>query len=202
MILQRVLLGRPGRLIAVIIVGVMMAGCGKQEDPRVAEFRQRVLVTSVAMEPSSIAATLAKPDLTSNGEVTIAGRIYGGKTKPFEDGEASFSLIELPEPGHNHDDPGDCPFCKHKLDEAAMAMVQICDSAGKPVNIAADKLLGLTEKQDIAVSGHAKKVGDLLLIEATTIQVLSTESSNNLASLFARSVKQQETEQETEQESE
>ncbi len=167
-----------------ILTGLLMfAGCGKSEDPRIQQFRQQILTSNAPANPASIAATLSS--LEPDSEVTIVGRIYGGETSPFDSAKASFSIIELPEPGHNHDDPGDCPFCKHKLAEAAMAIVQVCDSTGATLDMPADKLLGLSKNQDLVVTGRANKVGEVLMIQASSIHSLAKEAAEKMAKEFA-----------------
>jgi hypothetical protein len=161
----------------------VFVGCGPQVDPRIEQLRHQVLTTSLNAQPSTIAATLSA--LAPDSEVTVAGRIYGGDATAFDPAKASFSIIDLPEPGHRHDDPGDCPFCKHKLADAAMAIVQISGADGNPIDIAADKLLGLSKNEDVIVSGRASKVGDLLMIQAGSVQRLDKEAAEKLAAAFA-----------------
>lgn len=172
------------RLLLIAITIASCTGCKPQEDPLVQQSRQRFLVNDFSGDPSPIVALAGTTQLPS--EVTIAGRIYGGELSPFDPDVATFTIIELPEPGHSHDDPGDCPFCKHKADNAAMAVVQVLDEQGQPLGVPANKLLGLKTNQDVVVTGTPSKVGDLLMVNASAIHVLSEDAAQKLAAKFDR----------------
>lgn len=118
------------------------------------------------------------------GLVTIAGRIYAEGMSPFDPKESVFTVIELPKPGHNHEDPGDCPFCKHELKNAKIAIVRVVGKRGKTYPQSAETLLGLTKNQDITVTGKAKRVGDSLVIDLQCLYLLSKEESGEQSTVI------------------
>lgn len=121
-----------------------------------------------------------QPDQT----VTIAGRIYAESVSPFDEKESSFSLIELPRPGHNHEDPGDCPFCKRELRNAKFAIVKVVDESGNTFQQPADRLLGLTKNQDVVVAGRVSSVGETMVVRARLLHVLSKDDAQTLSVAF------------------
>lgn len=159
-------------------------GCKPAANPMVDATRARVISSVQPSDPASLVSTYEnfKGD---DEEVTVVGRIFALGMDAFDRESATFNLTELPEPGHNHDDPGDCPFCKRKLENAATALVQIVDDSGEAISQPADGLLGLEKNQDVVVSGTATKVGDLMIITANSIHVLSEEAAKELATMVA-----------------
>jgi hypothetical protein len=155
------------------------AGCRPSVDAQLEEIRQQLM--SARLPDSIVSIAEASRDLTSDREVTVSGRIFANGMQPFEADEASFNIIDLPKPGHNHEDPGDCPFCKRELESSASAIVKLVDTSGEVIPIAADQLLGLQKNQDVVVSGKANLIGDVLIVTASSLHVLSDEDSNNLA---------------------
>lgn len=153
---------------------LMLAGCNTGENAELAKLREQYLKTQLPEVANSIQQVLDAqqydPEALSN--ITLVGRIHGGELEPFDTDKASFALSELPEPGHNHDDPGDCPFCKHKADSAPIALVQFNDAQGIPLAVAADKLFGLSKNQDVVVSGQGKFVNDILLVDASSVSIV------------------------------
>jgi hypothetical protein len=51
------------------------------------------------------------------------------------------------------------------------------DEDGEVLKPSADKLLGLRKNQDVVVVGTASKVGDIMLVRASSLHVLSSEQS-------------------------
>lgn len=153
-------------------------GCNS-EDPRVAKLQQQYLGESLPSTAMSLASL--KDQSEEMNEVTVVGRIHGGDLDAFDAKKASFVLTELPDVGHSHDDPNDCPFCKQKLANAAMAVVNLVDESGKDIEIPADKLLGLAKNQDVVVTGTSTRVDDLLVIVASRVTpVADLETAHSL----------------------
>lgn len=165
-----------------ILACLVMIGCTETENPLIEQTQQRVIRAELNDEPQSIA--VAAENFSEGMQVTIAGRIFGRETSPFDEQEARFTIIELPEPGHSHEDPNDCPFCKRKRDQAALAMIQISGDDGQPIKMPANKLLNLEANQDVAVQGTCTMVGELLVLQADAIEVLDEASATELAKRF------------------
>jgi hypothetical protein len=187
--------------IALNFIAALMAaalsGCsssGTTVAPVSAAIRQQLIVEQPPVDVSSLKATYerfqATPAVTehqtpeqtpeqataSDQVVTVAGRIYAT--------ESVFTIMELPKPGHNHEDPGDCPFCLRELKNAKMAIVRVVDTSGKTYPQPADKLLGLTKNQDIVVQGKASQIGDTLVIELQSLYLLPEAASAELSTTF------------------
>jgi hypothetical protein len=144
------------------------------------ETRQKILQPEQPIQADSLAAAYAA--LQPGSEVVLVARIFSSLGDPFDRTHAAFNVIELPKPGHDHDDPGDCPFCKREMENAATAIVQIVDEQGEVLQVSADKLLGLKKNQDVVVTGVATLVGEVMLVNARAIHVLSAEAALAFAS--------------------
>lgn len=156
-------------LSAFVVVGSLLGCNGPIIDPSIEKYRQKFL--SDDLSPAGLTIGAAKEGLSNNAEVTITGRIAAGDDNPFDPEKAMFVLSELPEEGHDHD-AGDCPFCKRKEANSPIAIVQFSDGQGNPINIAADKLFGLKQKQHVTVVGDASIVGDQLIVSAKSLTVV------------------------------
>ena len=162
------------------ILGVPLgAGCIDPQAQVFEEVKRRVLVEDMPPGVTSLAAAHAA--FKEGEQVVVVGRIFSSLGSPFDPDTAAFHLIELPKPGHNHDDPGDCPFCKRDMENAANALVQVVDAAGKVLVPSANKLLGLSKNQDVVVVGALTKVVDIMLISSQTLHLLSPEVSLDFA---------------------
>lgn len=137
-----------------------------------------VLDPAMPAKASSLEQLLEQDGL---GEVTLVGRIYGGKLEPFDRENASFTITILPDLGHSHDDPGDCPFCKRRAENAPFAVVEIRDNSGNLIKTPADKLLDLAKNQDVVVRGTATKLDEMIVISADKItKVADLETAHGL----------------------
>lgn len=166
-----------------MVAGLLVCvGCQPTEDPLVQKSQKQFLTSECPTNATTISEMEGQAELPA--EVTLAGRIYGGDFSPFDAQVATFTMIDLPAPGHNHEDPGDCPFCKHKADNAAMAVVRLVGDDGQPLNLPADKLLGLAQNQDVVVRGLPSKVDTMLMVDATLVHLLSSDDAVALAKQF------------------
>lgn len=162
--------------IPTIVCGLgllLMTGCLAETDAGLEELRQKILTDPLPTDVISLAE--ANAEFEEGTEVRVVGRIFANGMSPFDGESAAFNLIELPKPGHNHEDPGDCPFCKRDLENAATAVVQVVDDSGQVLKTSAEKLLGLEKNQDIVVEGETTKVGDLLIVNTSSVHILSAE---------------------------
>ena len=131
----------------------------------------------VAGEPPTAAPVADLPaaaaPLVAGDEVWVVGRIFAGDFEPWENGQASFLISELPEQGHGAEhDADNCPFCKRKAAQAPKAMVRFSDDAGRTLAIDARKLFDL-KTQDVVVVRGTATVAELntLIIDATSLHV-------------------------------
>lgn len=103
-------------------------------------------------------------------EGVFAGRIDAGDIDPFQPGQTSFMLSQLPDEGHS-DDPehaDNCPFCARKLKNAPKAMVTFLGDDGTAIAGDAQQDLGLKKGDVVMVVGSASYNSDLntVLVEA------------------------------------
>ncbi len=86
-------------------------------------------------------------------------------------------LSEVPDPGHNHD-PGDCPFCKRRAENATSCIVRFLDQDGNVIKHGAQQFLGVSKDQDVVVKGRGVFLPevDVLQVDATSVYVRPAES--------------------------
>jgi hypothetical protein len=163
-----------GPLMVVALSLLMLPGCAESDGSTAAPppERQRFIASSEPKSATSIARAKASVAQQS-GEVVFVGQILDSQFNPFQEGQASFVLSELPDDGHAHKghDPKDCPFCKRRAAKAPKAIVQCKDESGKLLPIDARTLLGVAPDQVIVVRGKAKvdPALDLFLVEAERV---------------------------------
>lgn len=165
--------------LSILMTLFVISGCNDAEQDVLNGLRSRLIVAEQPTKIRSLADVHASggPDEV----VTVAGRIFALEMSPFDQETAAFNIIELPKPGHGHEDPGDCPFCRRELENAPAAVVQILDESGEVIAKPADQLLQLEKNQDVVVQGKATKVGEVLVISAESIHLLAETAAADLA---------------------
>ena len=180
---QKSMLHRPARgmlaTLACCLGLATLSGCHEQSSAIPGEVRDNLLLDALPAQVLSLAE--AHGAFVEGEQVSVVGRIFADTLSPFDPDAASFSLIELPKPGHDHENPGDCPFCKHEMENAATAIVHLVDEADEVLAYSAEQLLDLTMNQDVVVQGKMTKVGDMLIIRARSLHKLADEKSLELA---------------------
>ncbi len=169
-------------LVTACVLGMGLlstAGCSPSADPGLEQLRREIITDNLPKGVLSLAE--ANAAFEEGMTLQVVGRIFANGMSPFDPGSAAFNLIELPKPGHSHDDPNDCPFCKREMENAATAIVQILDESGEIVQMSAEKLLKLEKNQDVVVAGQASKVGEILIVNATSLHVLDSDNALLLA---------------------
>ena len=143
-------------------------GCNNAADQKLREIGTRFVLAEEPAAPASIEAAIA--GIAEKPEVTLLGRINAGASEPFDPAQATIVLSEAPDPAHNHD-PGDCPFCKRRLENAKSCIVRFLDEKGEVIKQDAQKLLGVAKNQDVVVTGRAKMLTelDILQVDASGI---------------------------------
>lgn len=170
------------KLFGVAVLGIGLpasVGCRGEHDSTYADLKRKVLLAELPSDVSSLSEAYATYEEAKR--VRVVGRIYSSLGSPFDPDSAVFNFIELPKPGHSHDDPGDCPFCKRDMDNAAQAIVQVVQDSGEILKPSADVLFGLSKNQDLVVEGTTTKVGDVMVISAIALHVLAPEKAAEFA---------------------
>ncbi len=160
-----------------------LVGCNSDSTPKSdASLQKKLFVTA---KPESINSIKSVYDaFQADQKVTVAGLIYADGMNPFDPKQSVFTIVDLPKNRHEHEDPGDCPFCRHQLKSAKIAIVQVSDDSGKPLSQSAETLLGLKKNQEIAVSGPVSQIGDTVFIKLESLYVLSKEDADSLTQAF------------------
>lgn len=154
-------------------VTLFALGCNDAADQKLREIRTRFVLAEEPASPSSIEAAIA--GIAEKPEVTLLGRINAGTSEPFDPSQATIVLSEAPDPAHNHD-PGDCPFCKRRLENAKSCIVRFLDDKGEVIKQDARKLLDVAKDQDVVVTGKATLLTELniLQVDATGVFIRPT----------------------------
>ncbi|MCA9241961.1 MAG: hypothetical protein KDA37_17240 [Planctomycetales bacterium] len=152
------------------------------------EARQKFVLAEEPADVQTVLDLIDRPEGFESGPVTLVGKV-GGMPNPWTDqepafpwkeGQASFFLVDPATAAsfadHEHaagEDHSDCIFCQQRAKQSAssIAAVTFNDPVGHPYPLRADKLLGVAENDVVVVTGEAKKLGDLLVVNATGIYV-------------------------------
>ena len=158
------------RSFATIVVAVLWSfGCN-QQTPNAVPGNSSLANTSsyrLASEPAGALDVKAARTSAGDGEdVAVVGRI-GGDEKPWVEGVAAFTIVDLSlKPcADGCATPWDYCCDLDKLPEAK-AMVKVVDSEGKTAAADSRQLLGVKEMQTVVVHGKAKRdeVGNLTIL--------------------------------------
>jgi hypothetical protein len=151
------------------VTAVCFVGCDradKSEHP--ASVDSRFILKS---EPSgAVTPTQVMETQAGYGPITLVGRVDAGEFDPFEPGQASFMLSQLPDADHAGGDPDhadNCPFCKRKLEKAPKVVVKILESGGEVMPVDARELLGIAKGDTLVVRGNGQYSEAVNLVEIT-----------------------------------
>jgi len=117
----------------------------------------------VKTEPAgALAVGDARSSVKDQQEVVVVGRI-GGSVKPFVEGVAAFTIVDLKVPYCAPDEGCPTPWdycCEQGQVKSNIAMVKVVDSQGQPVAQDARALLGVAELNTVVVRGRAERDAD------------------------------------------
>lgn len=148
-------------LVAWIAVAV---GCSPAEvattpesDPATAATGSDYLATS---EPAGAVGVGEARQQSENDEaVTLVG-VVGGRTQPFVDGLAAFTIVDPKVPYCAPDEGCATPWdycCETEAVKDNIATVKVVDAEGKPVATDARELLNVKELSTVVVEGTAQR---------------------------------------------
>jgi hypothetical protein len=151
-----------------------LVGCESSEAKKLASLKQALVASQEPQGPKTIAE--AKEKLAESKDVVVRGIIKARDFEPFEKNKSIFTITDIVEddhegdPNHNADD---CPFCKHRAANAAMALVKLVDEQGNPHPYSAADLLTVKAGEVVVVEGTATfdKEVDLFLFTAKQVFV-------------------------------
>ncbi len=174
----------PARFLLALIAAIALTGCsGETElthvsfgDPDPSAPVQPMVNRVLAEMPGGeiVTPTQVKVLAGETASVVIAGRIDAGSVDPFQPGEMTFMISQLPDEGHAADDPehaDNCPFCKRELANAPKAIVQFRGADGNVLPGDARKELSVEKGDVVYVTGTAQynAAVNTVMVDATGV---------------------------------
>ena len=150
-----------GAFFAVGLVLLMstMYGCGSNQDHAVEQLREKFLLPGEPVSAQSIQEALESLSTAdpSGGAIVVVGRIFAKELDPFEKGQASFILSEIPVSDHGgaDHDAESCPFCKRRMAKSPLASVRFVDENGGTLPFDARRIFGIKKGQVVVIKGRA-----------------------------------------------
>lgn len=151
-----------------LIAVAAFAGCGKPEEKTAASSSSASPYRATSEPAGATDILVAKETVKDGDEVTIAGRI-GGDEKPWVDGIAAFTVVDLSLKPCDEQEGCPTPWdycCEVDAANKGKAMVKVVDANGKPVATDARELLAVKELNTVVVRGTAKRdeAGNLTIL--------------------------------------
>lgn len=149
-----------------------LTGCESSEAQKFAALKMRLVTAKQPESPKSISE--AKERVSETTEVVVRGIIKARDFDPFEKDKSVFTITDIVDDGHDGDpshNADDCPFCKHRAANAAMALVKLVDEKGNPHPFSAADLLQVKPGAVVVVEGTATFDPALDLLSITAKQV-------------------------------
>ena len=147
---------------------LLLSGCDKPLSPEVAAWRKEFLCDVKPNAPLSL--TEAKGKLQQENDITVVGKVGSGKLDPFAKGLAQFVLSEAPDGGHADEkghDATECIYCRRRLADAPLAIIELRNAAGEVIPVAANEALGISDGQRLVIEGRGKydpELNSILLV--------------------------------------
>lgn len=160
---------------AMVVAFCVAGGCAKTDATESAGGAASPLAESVLTQtkPEGALPVVESREKSKDGdEVVVIGQV-GGEEKPFVDGVAVFSLVDLSLPACTEGCPTPWDFCcdtdkfsTHKM------LVKVVDGDGKPIATDARELLAIKELSRVVVKGKSQRdeAGNMTVL-ATTVFV-------------------------------
>lgn len=152
--------------------GLLFSGCEKPLSPEILAWRKEFLCDLKPSDPLSL--TDAKGKLQQEADVTLVGKVGTGKLDPFVKGRAQFVLSEAPAGGHGDEkdhDSTECIYCRRRLAEAPLAIVELHNASGAVIPVSAKEALGIVDGQRLVIEGRGKYDPELNSISLVAKQV-------------------------------
>ena len=151
-------------LTLVLLGGSFVVGCAGSEEPAKdnettanSQPDPAYLMTEKPANAEDVGA--ARKNVKDDEEVMLTGRI-GGSGKPFVDGLAAFTIVDLSvkhcAPEENCPTPWDYCCMQNEVKDN-IATVKVVNASGQIVDKGAKQLLGAKELDQVIVKGKAKR---------------------------------------------
>ena len=152
------------KVLNIVVSGfcLVLLGCAENDGKSQANSAKPAAASAfiLAFEPAdAVDVGVARKNAENDQSIAVVGRI-GGSEKPFVDGIAAFTIVDL-KVQYCADEEG-CPtpwdYCCHQDEvKTNIATVKIIDESGKLVSGDARELLGVKELSEVVVQGTAKR---------------------------------------------
>lgn len=161
---------------AMMLLLLVMPGCGETVDPEVVAIRDRFLKVSTETKEtpvSEIRASLKSGEMKSGTPFKVRVRINAGEFPPFVNGAAKFFVTDAT--GHDGDeshDPHECPFCRRDV-KSMMALVEFHDEAGKLIPMDARELFNIKDFELLVIEGTGEfDSEDVMVMTASAMSIV------------------------------
>lgn len=151
--------------LGTIVAGLSGCGGGDTPPPTASNSSGRSSQHNTYVADSEPAGAVpvgeARQSVEDEEEVTLVGRV-GGSAKPFVDGVAAFTIVDLDVPHCSADEGCPTPWdycCTQNQVKENIAVVKVVDEQGKPVAQDARRLLEVEELNTVVVHGKAQRGG-------------------------------------------
>lgn len=144
------------RILSSCLVGFVLCGCAKSPDSAPTADSAVRLKSKPA---GALNVAEARKDVKDKQDIVLVGRI-GGEEKPFVDGVAAFTVVDLSLKSCAADEGCPTPWdycCVTDQLPANKAFVKVVDASGKPIASSAKDLLGAKELSVVTVQGKASR---------------------------------------------
>jgi hypothetical protein len=162
--------------VAMLVLLLVIPGCGETIDPELVAIRNRFLNVSTETKEtpvSEIRASLKSGELKPGTPFKVRVRINAGEFPPFVNDSAKFFVTDAT--GHDGDeshDPHECPFCRRDV-KSMMALVEFHDEAGKTIAMDARELFEVKDFELLVIEGTGQfDSEDVLLMTASSMSIV------------------------------
>ena len=160
----------------LLVVALVLTGCGTPVDPQVLKIREQFLSEQPKGSETPVAEirkAMQSGDLKPDTSFTIRVRINAGEISPFSNGTARFFVTDAT--GHDGDeehDPHECPFCRRDV-KSMMALVEFKDASEKVLQIDARELFDFKEFDLLVLEGKGHlDEEEILVISASRMSLI------------------------------
>ena len=144
------------KFTALALLAFVLGGCS-QSPPAATNSASTVLLES--KPEGAVGVIQARKEAKDNQPIVVVGRI-GGDPKPFVDGLAAFSIVDLEIKPCSEEEGCPTPWdycCDLDRLPERKALVKVVDARGKPIVADARQLLDVKELSTVFVQGTAAR---------------------------------------------
>ncbi len=162
--------------VAMLVLLLVVPGCGEKTDPELVAIRNRFLNLSTETKEtpvSEIRASLKSGEMKPGTPFKVRVRINAGEFPPFVNGAAKFFVTDAT--GHDGDeshDPHECPFCRRDV-KSMMALVEFHDESGKLISTDARELFDVKDFELLVIEGTGEfDTEDVMVMTASAMSIV------------------------------